>query len=522
MRPTGRAGSTPFPASPRRPMIPPMFVSILPKFQAPSVGWLCWVALGLLLAGQASAQTAPELTDRQLTFLESAGRGRFSGRWIEANSNELTALRLKADGYQAEIPKDHLVGGLIVSRRYTDATRTQSVAYESLESSAGLTGFYLTAMAYWFSVDLKPQALERIRDSLTGLENIATVSGRHGHLAAFAASASDPLYKATYAGIGGEDPDRPGFGRLAQPGSAGQVWIGGASRETYSAVILGLATVHKRIREPRIRQRASNLIDQIIVRLEQDDWRITDGKQQLEFVTPLLRAAILRAGASANPGRYTKKYEAAAKIALEYPTPTAPLYGDPRASLLNLANLVTLTSLETNETRSLGFQNRLTQVWRKNGNELNPWIAMAYVNAFDRPPNDMLATATLQGVLQLYPPAPRWQRAAAPIASNHPVVVANGRTWSRNARLLHQLGSGAFAWEKSPRDLTPGIDAPITHSGVDYLTLFWMARDSGIVQNEDSPRTDSSPSRSRPESMRPKPFSAPGATNKAGIRPPAR
>lgn len=503
-------------------MIPTMFASFRPKFLAPGPGWFSWVTLGLFFATQAMAQTAPGLSEKQLAFLENAARGRFSGRWIEANSNALASLRIKAEGYQADIPKNHLVGGLVVSRRYTDTTRTQSVAYEALESSAALTGFYLTAMAYWFSVDLKPQALERIRDSLTGLENLATVSGRPGYLAAFAASGSDPLYRATYAGIGGADPDRIGFGRLAQPGSAGQVWIGGASRETYAAVVLGLATVHKRIREPRIRQRASNLIDQIIVRLEKDQWRITDGKGSPEFVTPLLKAALLCTGASVNAERYTRKYEAAAKLALEYSTPVAPLYGDPRPSLFNLANLVTLTSLETNETRSLGFQNRLTQVWRRNGSELNPWIAMAYVNAFDRPPNDMLATATLQGILELYPPSPRWQRAATPIASNHPVVLANGSSWSRDARLLHLRSSDAFAWDASPRDLTAGIDAPIAHSGVDYLTLFWMARDSGIVPNEDSPRTESGPTRSRPELVRPKPLPLPlppsGATNKAVTR----
>jgi hypothetical protein len=497
-----------------------MFASIRRRFMRSRFGWLPWIALFLSPIIPAVAQTAPTITEKQLVFLENAARGRFSGRWIEANSNQLRSLRLKAEGYQAEIVKNHLVGGLIVSRRFTDTDQKQTVSYEALESSARLTGFYLTAMAYWFSVDLKPQALERIRDSLAGLQNIATVSGNPGYLAAFAANSSDPAYKAAYPSVGGADPDRPGFGRLAYPGSGGQVWIGGTSRETYSAVIMGLATVHKRIREPKIRQRASNLIDQIIVRLDKDDWRITDGRGHVDFVTPLLKAAILRAGASINSDRYGQRYVAAAKVAMEYPALAAPRYGDPRASMLNLANLVTLTSLETNETRSLGFQNRLTQVWRRNGSDLNPWIAMAYVNAFDRPPNDMLATATLQGVLQLYPPAPRWQHAAAPLASNHPVVLANGQAWSRDARLLHQRRSNPFAWEDSPRDLSPGVDAPITHSSVDYLTLFWMGRDSGIIPNEDSPRTESGPNRPRPESSRPKVPLPPGSTNRVSTRPP--
>lgn len=446
--------------------------------------WL--LALVALAPAAAHAQSSNLLSEKQVTFLQNAALGRYSGRWIEAGSNELQTLRLKAERHDAEIQKQHLVGGLIVSKRYSDTQRTNVVSYEAIESSAALTGLYLTAMSYWFSVDVKPKALDHIRTGLTGIENLMEASGRTGFLPGFAGPASDPAYKRAYSTLGGADPARPGFGKLAYAGKGDQVWIGGTTRETYSTVVLGLATVYKRIRDPKIRTRASNLIEQIIVRLEADQWRIEDGHGHQEFIPPMQKAAILRAGASINPNRHSRSYEAAAQLALQYPTPLPPRFGESRGPVLAIADLVTLTSLETNETRALGFQNRLTQVWRKSGNDLNPWLAAAYVNAFDHPPNDMLANATLQGVLLVYPEPPRWQRAAIPASTNEITVEANGRQWYRDARLPHLRPSRPFSWDSPARETDPGVSENVVHTGVDYLTAFWMARDAGILQHEDS------------------------------------
>lgn len=451
-----------------------------------TVRCLCLLALVALGAARALAQPSNFLSEKQVGFLKNAAQGRYSGRWIEAGSNELRTLRLKAERHDAEIQKNHLVGGLVVSKRYSDVNRTQLVSYEAVDSSAALTGLYLTAMSYWFSVDVKPQALDRIRTSLSGMEKLVEASGKTGFLPCFVGSASDAAFKPTYSVLGGADPARPGFGRLAHAGKSGDVWIGGTSRETYSAVVLGLATVHKRIRDQKIRTRASNLIEQIIGRLEVDQWRIDDGHGHQGFIPPMQKAAILRAGASINPDRHSRNYEAAAKLALEYPTPLPPRYGESRGPILALADLVTLTSLETNETRALGFQNRLTQVWRKTGSDLNPWLAAAYVNAFDHPPNDMLASATLQGILLQYPEPPRWQQAAAPPAPNEVIVEANGRKWFRDARLPHLRPSRPFSWDSAARGTDIGSAEDVVHTGVDYLTAFWMARDAGILQHEDA------------------------------------
>jgi hypothetical protein len=471
-------------------MMHPMSAPYRAGFSIPRLTACLFLWLGSLLCPfLALAADAPDtLPAKQLSFLEAAARGRSSGRWNEAGSNELTTLRLKAEAYQRQIASNHLVRGLIVSKRYSDTNQSSLVSYEELELSAALTGFHLAALSYWFSVDLKPSALDLIRENLTGLENLTMVSGRPGYIAAFAGPTSDPAFKTAYSTLGGADPARPGFGKLAFPGSNGQVWIGGASQDTYSAVVLGLSSVYKRIRDPKVRLRASNLVEIIFRRLDEDQWRIRDGQGHETFVAPHLQLAILRTAASINPDSYNKRYENAFAPAMAYPPQAAPKYGNAGHSMFALANLVTLSRLETNETRSLAIQGRITDIWRKSGSEMNPWIAAAYVNAFDHAPNDTLATATLQGILQLYPSPPRWQRSATLLRTNHPTITANQATWSKDALLLHERVASPFAWTDSPRALPLRPQAPTVHSGVDYLLCFWMARDAGVIPHESAPR----------------------------------
>lgn len=473
-------------------MIPPMRRPVQrPRPGSASSGLAHWLAFILSVLGFAAVTAAanPEPLDpKQIAFLEAAARGRFAGRWIEAGSNELLTLRLKAEALHASVNSNHLVGGLVVSKRYDSTNATRLVAYENLDLSAALTGFHLTALAYWFSVDLKSQTLDRIRESLTGVENLMAVSGRTGFIPTFAASADDPAYKAAYAQAGGPDPARQGFGRLAFPGNGGQVWLGGTPRETYSALFLGLSSVHKRVREPRIRTRTSNIVEAIVHRLEEDHWRIRDGKGHEAFVTPLLKAAILRTAASVRPEAYLRHYEESFAAAFAFPSLTPHPYGNPAPSLFAVADLITLSRLETNEVRSLAIQNRMTQIWRQTGSEINPWVAAAYVNSFDHAPNDQLASAILQGMLQLYPAPPVWQVARFTPATNTPVVNANGSSWYQHAQLLHRRVGSPLAWMESGHAILPHAEGPIAHSGVDYLTVFWMARDAGVIPPETAPR----------------------------------
>lgn len=451
-----------------------------------------WLALAALLLGVAVPALAQSpLTEKQLHFLENAGRGRMAGRWTELDTNQLAALRKTVDAYAADIPRRHQVGGLIVSTRHADTNRTAVLRYEELQDSSAWTGFYLAGLAYWFAVDRRADTLEQVRVTLDGVERLLQTTPRPGYIPAFVGRADDPAYREVYSRHGGPDPERPGFGRLAFQGDAANrdlVWLGGASRDNYSGLILGLAMVHKFIREPRIRARVSNDVELVIRRLEADKWRIQDGHGNETFVTPLLGAAILRLGASVNTNRHLRAFEARADEVVDLPPPVAPRYADPRTAVFAAANLATLGGLETSKKRALGFQDKVTRLWRDSGNPLNPWLAVVFVNAFDHAPSETIAIATLQGVLALYPPSPRW-RGPGNLASTNglELVAANGRYWSKAALPLPEQGVEAFQWVRAGTSLQPVPAEPVAHPGVDLFTTYWMARDSGVLRDEAAP-----------------------------------
>ena len=88
------------------------------------------------------------LSDLQLRTLDGISRDRFTTRWIELNTNELAAARLRAEAYLDNLRDHHLVGGQVVSVRYTDRTRNQVVQYENLADSAMLSGLLLETPRY--------------------------------------------------------------------------------------------------------------------------------------------------------------------------------------------------------------------------------------------------------------------------------------------------------------------------------------------------------------------------------------
>jgi hypothetical protein len=449
--------------------------------------WLrCWLlaVLGMGALGTLAADVG--LTEKQAVFLDNSGRGRLVGRWFDLDTNQLVALRQKVESHSANLTRHHLVGGLVVSVRYSDTNRSQVVRYENLEQSSAWTGFYLSGLGYWYAVDRRPETLERIRTTLDGVETLLDVSGRPGYLPAFAGKAQDPAFRAVYTNFGGVDPARPGFGKLAFTGTgahADQVWLAGVSRENYTGLLLGLATVQKYVRETKTRSRVSNIVEGIVTRFTEDHWRLRDGKGQEAYISPLLAAAALRVASSINTNRYLKEYEVRARDLIDLPPPTAPRYGDLQSAVFAAANLATLTALEPAGRRKLSYQEKLTRLWRDGSSQLNPWLAATYVNAFDHAPPDAISTATLQGGLLLFPSAPRWSHAAGP-TNELDVLTANDSVWARHSRPLSDRAVAPFQWTVTATSLNPGADDPVAHPGLDLFTPYWMARDAGVIPDE--------------------------------------
>jgi hypothetical protein len=146
---------------------------------------------GTLLSFSARAAAEP-LTDRQRTVLKGLARDRYNGRWIDLTTNQLTAMRQRADSYLADMAKHYLVGGLVVSARFADTIRSAVSRQEAAEDSAAWTGLRLSAPTFRYIVSRETNAFGDLRRSLDGIDRLLRVSGEPGYLARFCARADDP------------------------------------------------------------------------------------------------------------------------------------------------------------------------------------------------------------------------------------------------------------------------------------------------------------------------------------------
>ena len=79
------------------------------------------------------------------------------------------------------------------------------------------------------------------------------------------------------------------------------------------------------------------------------------------------------------------------------------------------------------------------------------------------------------------------------------MAVTSGAPPLRGALPFSLRPVAPFQWTQSPYLLHGGEAAPVAYPGVDYLLIFWMARDSGLVLPEDAITVNAIPTRvSRP------------------------
>ncbi|MFM7816215.1 MAG: hypothetical protein ACKPGI_04515, partial [Verrucomicrobiota bacterium] len=219
---------------------------------------------GPALLGQDASAPTSRLTDRQERVLQGVARGRYVGRWQELTEDQFAVMQRRADDYRSRLVDRHLRDGLVVSLRSDGVTPGAVSSYEALDLSATQTGYLLSVEALRFAVTRDAGSTVGISNLLSGVERLLSSGPRPGFLPVFVGATSDPAYRAVYSKHGGEDPDRPGFGRLAREGVSTNgvpvIWLGGADREAYAALNMGLSLVHKLVREPVIRDRVARSV----------------------------------------------------------------------------------------------------------------------------------------------------------------------------------------------------------------------------------------------------------------------
>jgi hypothetical protein len=472
-----------------------------------------WCTAALFTFAMGISQARAELSERQWRALEGLARGRFGGRWQDFETNQLAGLRQRADAYLENLRTRFLVDGLVTALRCEAVGSTNVVRYEDLGESATLTGLALGATAFHYAVTREPTALNDVRALLDGLERLANTTSRPGFLPAFAGKASDPLFKPVYESIGGPDPRRPGFGRLAHASETNSniVWIGGVSRERCMATTFGLAITWQVVRDQKIRDQTVRIMTAMVDRVKADHWILDDGFGETAFVSPILAASMIRAGASLAGLKYETFYADRAKEVLSLSlTPPAP-YADNHQAVMSALGCLILARLDIDSTRRVLFQERLTQLWRQSVKLMNPLVAAASAESFERPPSESGMLSVIEGILDQFPDPPRLMAAPAPPDPEFMTTIeANGAKWSRFALPMTNQPPALFQWFQSPCTLGNAKAEPVEFPGVDYLLAFWMARDGSVLPSEDAPQPA------------PKPRAKPGRTNAppAGVRTP--
>lgn len=464
---------------------------------------------GPALVGQDAQSSTSKLTDRQERVLTGVARGRYVGRWQELTDDQFAVMQRRADDYRSRLVDRHLRDGLVVSLRADGVTPGGVSSYEALDLSATQTGYLLSVEALRFAMTRDAGSTVGISNLLSGVERLLSSGPRPGFLPVFVCAAADPAYRVVYSKHGGEDPDRPGFGRLAREGMSTNgvpvIWLGGADREAYAALNMGLGLVHKLVREPVIRDRVARSVGLMLERLREDGWRIQDGFGRTNFVTPLLKTALLCTGANTEPRIYLVPFRAMAAGLLELPSPSMTRYGWYAGNVSVFANLFLLARLDPESSRVELYRRRLTQIWDEAEPDLNPLLAALYMDAFERRPNNSGAITILQGVLAQFPDPPRVPISTS--ATNDPPakLMANGREWARHAQLLDRRPVAPFQWFESPYQLGSGKGSDRTfveHPGVDYLLAYWLAKDAGLLTSVSSTEDSGAPSKdagSRPQ-----------------------
>ena len=404
-------------------------------------------------------------------------------RWEELSSGQLGELDSKAEAYFINYQKFHQCGGLTADIVFSAHDRATVTKLEGVGDSATWTGHYLTALACRYAVLRSPDILNDIRAVLHALEVLTHVTGTEGYIARFAGPRDDLPYAAYYRTYGaGPDKRRPGFGTCAYAGTGkytNLVWLGNSSVDTYDGVNLGLATAFRLVREPKIRKRLQTLIESITDRLIRDGWKIDDRQGHSISATLSMMGAVLCLAAAANPAKYQAMFRQRATW-LEAPQPI----DETEHYYLNNLQFIThyvMATLEIDSDRKEQYLNRIQFLWEKSSHHLNPWFAALYISATGNISN-VVARATVQGVLFEFPPPPRWARTTDNTKRQDiEVMQSNGQARSTFALPIRQRPVSDFMWQRTPFALSGSSTVPLEYPGIDVFLPYWMARECGAV-----------------------------------------
>ena len=447
-------------------------------------------ALSLLVAVLGPSVCAAErLSSEQESTLSALARGKPTD-WVQLSPEQRAELFTKAEDCLKNFQKYHLPHGLCVDIWWKDCARSAPSRYEGLGDSACWSGHYLAALALRYHVTTDAKARAAILAVLDAFDVLTRVTGMEGYVARYAGPADSAPYREYYRQFGrGEDPDRPGLGRLAYPGAPpyeNLVWLGDSSRDTYDGILLGLASVWVYMPQPDVRQRVGQIAERIINRLVADDWHIADPAHgHSTIATPLFKAAWLRFALCVNREKYAtleSQYHSLLEWLVLVPLTVHAKWDDEYfPNGLAFTRVFILNILEEDKARRQFLRRVLVAVFEKVRDHLNPHFAAICLLAGD--PHDAAARATVQGMLYDFPVGPVWARAVD--RRTQAQIPAHDANHVEFALLTRERVPTDFLWQRSPCLSHGSWDLPVEYPGLDLLLPYWMGRVAGAIPGPD-------------------------------------
>lgn len=196
-------------------------------------------------------------------------------------------------------------------------TRGKVIGFGTYGDCAIWNGAYLASQAFRFAVNQSPKAMNNIKRSLGGIENLLGVNGFSGLLSRSAQPVNSPAGQSLLKQKKPYDYDIVDY--------KGEKWISlhekkGITRDQYTGVIFGLSITYDVIDDPQIKKKAAHLYKMMLDYIIKNNWKISEDREisitPEEVIVPTVwfgngeqQINMLLIGEHMFPGRYKDELE---------------------------------------------------------------------------------------------------------------------------------------------------------------------------------------------------------------------
>lgn len=380
---------------------------------------------------------------------------------IELDRADLGGLLWKAVNYERAMQARHLRdGGMVIGG--VDFPFPAGHELEDDENTAYLTGAYLAALSFRYSVTREPAALAQARLTAASLRKLAEVTGTPGYLARW------------WRPVSTEAPERRGWLAKAWQVTGDIEWLGNCSTDQLTGAMFGLSVYFDLAADAEERRLTGQSVGQMVGRILDADMQVLepDGRPctwfdmrpdslQQTVYAPVALHLLKVAAQTTGEQRFEDKYR---ELALKHDylgrSIKRPEYDDWNRSddVMSFESFYTTITQEQDPAIKAGLQRALAANWDDCKADQR-WLLGIFYDSLT--PGAAESAPALQELVDF--PS---HKIAVKAVERQPAPVP---AWQR--------GYGWMELMCDTRARVTGSEQP----GVDYLLLYWMARFHGLI-----------------------------------------